>query len=89
MFALAIVYDYSLAAFARYANRYHKSAFGDSEKMNWSNSCSKKCSSGYQKDENADRCKKSQRWEKTLTQIKRIVKSDGNLQDQTDVSTPV
>ena len=57
--------------------------------MNWSNSCSKKCSSGYQKDENADRCKKSQRWEKTLTQIKRIVKSDGNLQDQTDVSTPV
>jgi endonuclease YncB( thermonuclease family) len=67
-------------------NGYHRSSSGHCEKVGGSNGSSKKCSSGYHKDENTGKCKKVSD-EKTLTQIKSIANGTGNSQDQTDVFT--
>lgn len=40
-------------------NGYHRSPSGHCEKVGGSNGSSKKCSSGYHKDENTGRCMKS------------------------------
>ena len=75
--------NYSQEILARCPNGYHKSPSGDCEKVGGSNG-SKKCSSGYHKDENTGKCKKVGD-EKTLTQS--IAKSTGYSQNQTDLFT--
>jgi endonuclease YncB( thermonuclease family) len=86
MFVLATLQNYSQEILARCPNGYHKSPSGDCEKVGGSNGSSKKCSSGYHKDENTGKCMKVSD-EKTLTQIKSIANGTGNSQDQTDVFT--
>ena len=75
MLVLTTLQDYSQEILARCPNGYHKSPLRDCEKVSGSNGSPKKCSSGYHKDENTDKCKKFS-GENTLTQIKSIAKSN-------------
>ena len=72
MLVPATLQNYSQEILARCPNGYHKSPSGDCEKVGGSNG-SKKCSSGYHKDENTGKCKKVGD-EKTLTQKRVLLK---------------